>query len=398
MAPGRRERWLAYVIGAFGLGIGQQINFLVPLRAREMGASFEVVGVIVAAAALAPAVLSVPLGAITDRFGARTTFIWSALLTAATALLAVTIHDYWWLLALQFVLGTVRTGGWIASQSYITSLGRLSERASFTGRFSFFSNLGSTLGPLGAGAAAQIWGFRLAFVFLAAYSLTFVIIALFLPRVDVGLARKPGSGSGFGFRGATTLLGLRGIRVAMMLTGTRLWMSWAFASFFPLLLVEGGLSAGIAGSVVGFAGFIAMVMAPTAGFWCRWRTPEVVAAIGLGGGGLGLMVAPFLTSVPWVYLTPLLVGIGTGLSLPLLLTIVTQAAPPQQRATALGLRQAVNNLAGAAAPLVIGPLITVAGMTLAFGATGGLAVTVLLWAGFLSQQQPDEATSGDDDG
>jgi MFS transporter, DHA1 family, inner membrane transport protein len=291
----------------------------------------------------------------------------------------------------------VRTGGWIASQTYVTSLGRSSDRAGLTGRFSFVSNLGSTLGPLGAGAAAQMFGFRLAFIFLAVYAFAFALLGCYLPRVETShVARKPGTG--LGFRGAARLFTIRGIRVAMMLTGTRLWMSWTFAGFFPVLLVERGVGAGIAGSVVGFQGFVAMVTAPTAGFWCRSRSPTTVAGLGLGAGALGLTISPFVTLVPFVYLTPLLVGIGTGLSLPLLLTMVTQAAPAHQRGTALGLRQAVNNLAGAGAPLLVGPLITALGMGIAFGVSGGLAACVLVGAGFVAAGRDPEGEPESDAG
>src|SRR5680860_988219 len=34
----RRQLWVAYVVGAFGLGLAHQANFLTPLRAHELGA------------------------------------------------------------------------------------------------------------------------------------------------------------------------------------------------------------------------------------------------------------------------------------------------------------------------------------------------------------------------
>jgi hypothetical protein len=74
-----RLLWLAYVSGAFGLAASGHINFRVPLRARELGASFDVIGLLVGAGAALPAVLSVTTGAGCSVF----------------------VTNYWWFLALQ---------------------------------------------------------------------------------------------------------------------------------------------------------------------------------------------------------------------------------------------------------------------------------------------------------
>src|SRR5680860_1470088 len=72
-----------------------------------------------------------------------------------------------------------------------------------------------------------------------------------------------------------------------------------------------------------------------------------------------------------------------GLSLPLLISIVTTAAPAHKRGVALGLRDMVNQSAATIAPVVVGPLITALGMALGF-TTGGVVGGALLVAARLT--------------
>jgi|GEM_PF-1227642 len=380
----RRVLWMAYVVGAFGLGVSQQANFLIPLRARELGASFEVIGLIVGASAVVPTLLSVPLGGIIDRLGPRRSFIAGTSLTAVVALTFLAATSYWTLLGLQMVLGAVRTMAWLASQSYITSLGSAEDRASLTGRFAFFSNVGTMVGPLVAGLVAQVVGFRLAFGWLAFYALVFAILGWMLREThvadvaNVGASASKAKGKGAGFGTAAGHLRIRGMQVALLLTFARLWNDRLWTSFFPVYLVDVGFEPAVVGTVIFTKGLVATILAPTVGYCSRFMSRQSLAALALGFGALGLALSPHLAVVPWVYLAPMLVGIGAGFSLPLLLSIVSDAAPDGQRGVALGLRMTVNQVAGGTAPIIFGPLVAAFGMVFGFGAGGLFSGAVLI--------------------
>ena len=380
----RRVLWVAYVVGAFGLGIAHQANFLVPLRANELGASLEVIGLLVGAGALVPAVASVPLGRLIDVLGPRRSFIISAAVSAVVSLLFVTVTSYWVLMGLQLVLGGVRTLGWLASQTYITSLGTASDRAALSGRFSFFTNVGTMVGPLAAGLVAQVVGFRLAFGWLALYALVFAVIGTML--VEIPAARRvPGEpGGGTGFRTALGLLGIRGMQIALLLTFVRLWNEFVWSSFFPVFLVDSGMEPGVAGSVVFTKGLVATLLAPTVGYWLRFLSQPGLAVVGLVCGALGLIVSPHAATLPWAYTPAVLIGIGAGVSLPLLLSIIGDAVTTEQRGIALGLRMMVNQIAGAAAPVLVGPMIAGLGVVLGFGVAGAFAGGMLVASQVLS--------------
>jgi DHA2 family methylenomycin A resistance protein-like MFS transporter len=372
----QRRLWAAYLSGAFGLAISAQGNFLVPLRARELGAGFDTIGLIIGAGALAPALFSIASGAVIDRIGPRRTFILGAAATVVVSLLFVFVTNYWWFLVLQPLAGVARNVAWVASQGYITSIGPASQRPALTGRFSFFSNVSTMVAPLLCGTAAQFVGFRWALLVPAVYAAVFLLIGWLLiePRAE---RETPRVAQGTGLRAAVRLCALRGIQIALLLSFTRLWITLVHSSFMPLFLVDKGFDPGTVGLVSATSGFVAAALAPTVGFWTRRASPEAVTGASLACGALGVLLIPHLASMPFVFLPSALVGVGGGLSLPLLLGLVANAAPPGRRGVALGLRGMVNQTASSAAPVLVGPIIASVGIVAGFS-TGGLAAAAML--------------------
>lgn len=374
----RRGRWLAYLSGAFGLAVSAQLSFLVPLRARELGADVAVIGLIVGAGGFAAALLSVTSGALIDRFGAKRLFVAGTSATALLSAVFISVTDYWWFLLLQPLVGVTNSGGWLASQTYITGLGAAADRPRLTGRFSLFVNAGQMAGPILVGGASQLVGFRFAFVVPVIYSLFFTVVGVALDSQEAergGSARTP---LGAGIRSSAQLVAIRGIQVALLLTFSRLWIARVYGTFLPVFLVDTGFEPGVVGTVMATSGLVAALIAPTTGFWTRFRSPVTVGVVSLGCAATGLLLIPHVAAIPVVYLVPALIGVGMGLSLPLLLSIVSAAAPPDERGVALGLRSMVSQTAVTAAPVAVGPLLSTLGTVLGFTAGGALALAMLL--------------------
>lgn len=366
----------AYVSGGYGLAMSAMIGFLLPLRLDELGVPLDLVGVIVGAGLLAPALVSVPLGAFIDRIGARGAFLLGTGTSAAIGVLMSTVSDYRWFLVLAPAAAVASNLGWIASQSHLTALDSGSRRAVLAGRFGFFGSLGQMVGPMVAGLAAQLVGFRLGMLSITAYALLFFLVGLVLKSVSP----QGGTYRGAGLGRAIAMLRIRAVRIAMILTGTRLWISYVFITFVPVYLVSREVLASEAGLLVGLAGGVAALIAPTAGWFSRRIPPDVIAVIGLACGATGLFLTPRLPVGWMLYLIPLLVGIGRGLSLPLLITIISDAVPADQRGVAFGLRATVNNVASAVAPSLVGWVITALGIVAAFSAGGAVAYLALATA------------------
>jgi MFS family permease len=365
---------LTYVSGAFAFEFQQMVSLLIPLRAQHEGIPLELIGVLVGSAATIPALLSVTSGAIADRFGPKITYIISTLVCAIMSFGFVFATDFWSMMVLQLVLGMARSTAWVASQTYVSNIGAPSDRAGQMGKLSFASNAGTIAAPVLAGYTADLFGFQHAFIVVGATCLVFLTMGFLIPdvRARSTSARKADSTGGFGT--ALELMKVRGIQVALILTFVRLWNGNAWRAFFPLFLVSQGFSASLSGWVLSSNSIVSTCTALLAGPLSKKASPELVTAVALGLGSLGAAISPLVASVPWVFAPSILMGTGVGLSLPLLMAIMTEDTPPDQRGVALGLRMSANQVAQAAAPIAMGGMVTAVGTITAFAMSG-----VLMW-------------------
>ena len=368
-----RERlWAAYLSGGFGLSISAMLGLLVPLRADELGIAVGAIGVIVAARSAAEAALVVPMSAVIARLGTRTSFIVSTAGCAVAAAAFVLADGFWSLLLLNMAIGTARSLGWVASQTYIASQGAPENRARDTGRFTFVTNASQMVTPLMVGAAAATVGYRAAFLVVAGYCLLLTLVGLALPP-----PRTRRSEERVRLRSAAALFRLPRIQMSMLLTFVRLWVPNIWTPLFPLLLVSGGASPQLAGAVISSSAAVATLVNLLTGRLSRYASAEVLCTIALALGVVGLIVSPFLLSFPAAFVPAVLVGLANGLSLPLLIVLVSEAAPKGQRALALATRNAVNNVSATLGPLGSGWLVAALGATTAFPVVGGMAALML---------------------
>jgi MFS family permease len=366
---------VAYAAGSFGFGFQNMVQFLVPLRAQELGVPLEFIGVLVGAGALVPALLSVTSGELVDRFGARQAYIGGTLVCVVSALLFVPVTAFVGLFAIQLVMGFARSTAWIASQGYVSHLGTGEERATHMGRLSFASSAGTLVAPLVIGAAAQVLGYQDAFFVAAGLASVYVLMGLVLP--DVRAVRRRTERASAGFRTALSLLRSRGIQVALLLTFSRLWAASGWRPFYPIFLASHGFAPALIGTVLAANSAVSTVVTLGAGPIGRRIDPVIATAIALALGALGMALSPFVAAVPMVYLPALLTGTAAGLSLPLLMATVSTEAPPDQRGVALGLRMSANQVASTTAPIVVGSLVSAFGIVVGFAASAAFCWVIL---------------------
>lgn len=373
------NRWqmlLTYFSASYGFGFQSMVSFLLPLRARELDAPLQVIGLMVGIAALVPALFSVPSGALADRIGPRRTFTLSTFISGVVALLFAAMTNYWGLVVLQPIFGFFRSMGWVAAQTYVTGIGTPAERASLTGRFSFAANLGPLVTPVVIGTIAEIVGYRASFLFVALAAALYTAVGLALPEVRSRMTgQTPARGSLAGFGAAVEMLRLRGVQVALMLTFVRLWLFSGWGPFFQVFLADHGFRPAVIGTVISSNSFVSVAVTLSAGRLSRLASKEVVTATALGLGALGMVLSPHVAVLPLVYLPSLLLGSASGLSLPLLMAIMSDNAPPGRRGVAMGLRTQANQLASMSAPMVSGALVPALGIAWGFAVMG-----VFLWS------------------
>lgn len=369
-----RRRAVAYSIGGFGMAVNAMVAFLLPLRAVEIGVGIAVIGLLLGVKGVAEALSSVPTGVLIDRIGARRAFVVG---TAASALLGVAFAvatSVLVLLVIQIALGLVRPLAWVGSQSYVSGMRSGADKATDTGRFSFVASGSQIVAPLLVGVAAQFLDLSAAFLVFAGYCVVFSLLGLLLPADQAVAPAQRDARRGDSFREAVGMFRIPGIRVVMFLTFTRLWIPSVWTAFFPLLLVTSGTSEAAAASAVSVMGVTATAVGLVVGRLAKLGRDVHVTASALVAGSAGLIVAPFMGGLPTAYVSSALVGIGQGVSLPMLIVLVSAAAPAGRRATALGLRASVNQVAAAVAPSAVAGVLSFAAFSVGFPIAGAIGL------------------------
>lgn len=387
----------SYALGLLGLAGSGQVGFLVALRVRELGGGFDDLGLIAAVSAVVPALLAVGAGGLIDRLGAMRVFTAAATLSVASIIAMSTFTDHRMFLLSGPILGTAAMASWTASQLHIAELADGLDRAVHTGRFSAVASLGEMAGPLMAGAAAQFLGPQRGLLVPAIYAALFIPLGLRLIASSTR-TQRPVARTGDGRirpPGALSLLRRGPLRLALVLSMSRLWSAVAFLTFAPAFLVESGLPELTVGTVLSATGLVAAITAPMTG-----RLVEAVgelrltrAALLLGAAAVALV--PFVAQVPAVYLAPVLLGVANGLTLPLLLGLTAASVPADRGGTALGLRATLNQVSATAAPLAVGPVIAAYGVAMGFAVAGVGAVMLVVAASVVGTQRSGRVgTSG----
>ncbi len=109
-------------------------------------------------------------------------------------------------------------------------------------------------------------------------------------------------------------------------------------------------------------------------------------ALGFGLMALTLVTIPTLTFVPWIVLTALLFGVGFGIIMPNLYSVLSDLAPDRQRAGVLAIGTGCSSLGQFISPLLLGPVWQQAGIAV-FYVGGGVAIAIALLSGLSRRTQ-----------
>ena len=373
------------------IGFGMVIPFL-SFYAHEYGASGVVVGAVVGVYSIMQFFFAPFWGRLSDRVGRRPVLLVSLAASCSGYLLFGFAHG----LTLLFVSRVIAGAGGAnigTAQAYIADATTPEDRAKGMGLIGAAFGMGFILGPPLSGILAAVGvrhhmpGNLLPGLAAASLSLTAFCIAVFMlpeskseftvvrskvpPQFDRALwGRITGDEL---LAPAMAALFLTAIAVAGMETSVTLHAKERFgfkqldmAYFF---LFMGFIVATIQGGLIGR-------LAKTVGE----RTLVVIGAISFV---IGFLVLPSIYRVPLLYGVAFLIAIGQGLCYPSLTSLVSKAAPEQERGSILGLATAVGSLARFLGPIVSGFLYDLAKGTGSFYGnavfmTGALMLAILI--------------------
>jgi MFS family permease len=319
---------------------------VMPTYAHRFGLSGFQQGMVLGATGLATLAVSLPAGALADRFSARKLTLWSGLLMAIAMLGQALASDYPELLGARLVFGIGYGIVWTAGLSWIADA---VPAGSGLGGSVASAGVGGVAGPAASGALVQYLGLAAPWLATAA-GFALITVGLGLLRVPAGEA-APSASATASLRAAAADRNTICAAVAIVTAGVTTGVS---ALIVPAQLHAAGVSPGRIGLDFAIAGmlFVAASML-TASAGRRALRKSVIC-----GGMLVLAIAlspAALTAAPLALVAMLCV---TTAARSVLWTVSYPLAADGARQSSAGLGVVVGLLNGIwAATTVLGPLV-----------------------------------------
>lgn len=351
--------YLPWILAQLGRGM---LLPIVPLYLREIGLSFTLVAVVLAAMGVGAVLGGLPVGGLAGRFGPEWVFVFASLSAAIAAGMLGISTAVLALVAFRLLYGVGAAGLRVSAQLLVNEavpVGLRGRGMSLLGggvRVAFF------VGPLLGGLLVDLFGFEVAF-----WCCGLTTLLGLLPFAGSRLDRPAGErlvrpdvpiGDLFGaVRRHGGLLALAGVGTALVMT-----VREGRNVVVPLIGDELGLSATAVGALVAIGTGADLLLFPVSGWLMDrfGRLFSIVPAFSLLGAGL--IVLGLSDTASGAVVAGVIMGVGNGMSAGTMLTLGGDLAPPGAGPflAALGVMQDLGVVIG---PIIVGWLADAAGLS-----------------------------------
>jgi MFS family permease len=335
-------------------------------RLLGLGAGASEVGFVTAAFALLPLFLVIPLGRSADRRRAPLVTVGCAIQVVACVLLAWARTPLT-LGAASAVLGLGHLGVALGVQEVIARESDDRHHDRDFGLLTAGVSLGQMVGPLIGGLVLDHGGSLLA----ATRDAMLIAAVAVVPATALAAFGERGRGKdapvAVSRRGSVrTILGTRGVPVAIFVSIAALSAADIFTAYMPVIGEQRGIAPGVVGLLLALRAGASMVSRIGITRLVTRVGREQLIVVSAGGAAVALGSIAFVHGTVPLAVLCVLAGLGLGFSQPLSMTLVVQLVPEYTRGTALAVRLAGNRLGQVAAPAAAGVVAGNAGARAVF--------------------------------
>jgi len=381
----------------FGIGQGAVIP-IIPLFARELGASLAVASLVVAARGIGQLVFDMPAGVLVARLGDKWAMVLGTGMVAAVAIGAAFSPSPVVLAVLVFVMGGAWSFWQLARLDYVAEMSPIDKRGRAMSMVGGMNRVGTFIGPVIGGFVAQRFGLEAAFMAQAAAGL----LASGTMFLSVRETRREPQVAGHAVGGG--LVGIvRDNRSIFLTAGVSVialgLLRQARQVFLPLWGDSIGLDVAAIGVVFSVGALVdAVVFYPSGVIMDRWgrKWAAVPCLLTLA---LGFLVLPLAHDIYSFAVIAVVVGVGNGFGSGIVMTLGADFAPEPVRSQFLGVWRLLSDTGQAGGPVLISALTALGSLGLASVASGGLglggaAIMIFLVAEPLKRGSPAVFDSG----
>ncbi len=340
---------------------------VLPLHAEELGASLTMVGTVVAAYAIGQVALRIPVGVAADLLGRRKPFAIASLLASALGALWLALSpDPWSLFGARTVTG-VAAAGWVAISVLFASYFPPGRTTKAMATVMTVNGIGLVLATMVGGLMADWLGTESTFWAAAAVGLLGIAILATAPEPPLGerprysvqtilrVARSP----------LLLQIGAIGIMAHFVTFGTTFGFLPVYAESLGASKSQVGYitTAVLTGSVLGTMSSALLVHR------LGYRgTMLLSSAVTLAA----MVMVPFISELLPLGAIQAFNGWARGMMLTVLMGLTLRAAPPAERATAMGIFQATYAIGMLSGPAVSGRVADGLGLDAVFYLCAGV--------------------------
>lgn len=298
------------------------------------------------------------IGKLSDRFGRKPLLIISLAGTVIANFIAGNATVAWLLFFARFLDGI--TGGNVSvAQAVISDITRPQNRAQAFGIYGAAMGLGFVLGPAISLFAQQI---SLGTGFLASGAVAFIallITALFLPETLQKQSQKPKNIFDLGLGNLIKGLAMPGVGILLLinfLIGTTFTMfTYAFQPYFIKVLNQNSQSLTLLFLTFGTLG----VIMQTLGISILKEKFDVVKILFLGlfFRSLSFFLMPIWANINYFVVVAILFSLFNSLVQPMISTLISLNAKPEEQGTALGLNASYLSISNGIGPVIAGMIV-----------------------------------------
>ena len=366
-----------YATGLFSNSLADVASVVLPLWLSNEGITAAGIGLVLGARHVLPFLFAIHGGALMDRVGARHLMIASSLMSAFMLILFPAVAWIPAIVVLQMLNGYGSSMSWIGAQAYFGRV--LAHSPTYAGRFAFSLRIGSFIGPPLAGLAWDRIGLWGAFGVLSLWAAGIAAAGFLIPHsADLPVAERRSLAwsdlvpRGSDYRDAFTLAREPAMKIVLIITIMRIAASSIQDSFYPVWLASIGLPA----TQIGFLITVSSALAAASSLWVaqvtRFLNPLWVLIWTSMGSIIFVSITPALGSLSMLMIAAALRGLCMGISQPLMLSILADAAGPGFLARGAALRTTANRVAASLTPMSMGAVASVAGLAASFHIIGGV--------------------------
>jgi DHA1 family multidrug resistance protein-like MFS transporter len=359
---------------------------LLPLLARDLGASAPMVGLVMAASTLTGVMVKLPAGAWSDVLGRR------PLLIAATVIFAVMPFSYLAagtiaaLVALRFVHGSATAIMGPVMAATISDLAPPDRRATWLSTYSTVQGAGQAIAPVVAGLLIAARRYDAAFVLAGSIALVtpFLVRRLPLPH------RPAASTAPLATRvidGILEVVRERRILLASVTHAAYFVMNGTLNAFLPLFArdVIGMTAVGI-GWMFGVQTVTTLAIRPLVGMASDRLGRRGAISAGLVTCGAGVWMIAVAADSSALFLAVLLYAAGVAITTAATSAYITDVAPRARFGAAHGVFGTIYDVGDAGGPLLGGLLVAGLGYAVTFQLMAAMAILTAAAFAWLSRK------------